>query len=178
MNETERKEIMKSFITCWYQHNPNGVDEKTVRMVETILEKLPVYEFSIFLTPNQFYKSDRPFIKDVIRRAKNLVMRSDEKSKKALVRSFIYGYISEHNISEDQSKMCGWKIDYIISILDIAPSVTEFWRWCEHYFRGVPRVILGCDLDNPFSQDIARFFERYLPGFGEELCDYCKAFIH
>ena len=65
MNEAERKECVKTFISSYYRDNQNDILEETVIMVEEILEKLPTYEFGIFLNPEYFDESQIPFIKDV-----------------------------------------------------------------------------------------------------------------
>ena len=84
MNEAERKRIVKTFITGYYRDNSNEVTEETVRMVEEMLEKLTVYEFGVYLNPQYFDESESEFIKDISDYSMNLVMRTDEESKKTI----------------------------------------------------------------------------------------------
>ena len=191
MNEAERKRMVKTFIIGYYRDNSNEVAEETVRMVEEMLEKLTVYEFGVYLNPQYFDESESEFIKNISDYSMNLVMRTDEESKKQLVTAFIVEYALGH-----ASAHYG-KFMLLSVVLNSAPTITEFWRWCEHYFRGVPSKRIPWDNndiyvndlnplipdndnsdDNPTSRFITQELNKKLPEFGNKLCEYCKAFIH
>lgn len=190
MNEAERKECVKTFISSYYRDNQNDILEETVIMVEEILEKLPTYEFGIFLNPEYFDESQIPFIKDVSKYTKDLIRESDEKTKKKL----IYALIDEYACFKSTKEEYGWEFHFLNHVLDTAPSITEFWRWCEHRLRGVPCPNIPwekslkkvpCRQDSDIVCDhhkvgamMAESFNKCSPGFIDRLCEYCKVFIY
>ena len=185
MNELERKGKMKEFICSYCKNNPDIVTENTGKMLECILEKLPVYEFSVYLTPENFKGLDKVFIEKSSEYARRITIATDEDAKKNIISSFIKGYYIEDGMRKYTA--C---LNYLLSALEAAPSITDFWRWCECYLRDVPSCGIEWEdeLIRPYlgENESARLKSALvgvtirggIPQFVEDLCDYCKAFIH